>query len=344
MQLLDRERFGEISISTTLQSLQTVTDIRLRGQHDHRQVVDVSVCAYHAEHREAIHLWHHHVADNQVVVVRQQLAQSVLTITTHGEMIVVTQFLTDETRYLLVIVNHQNTIGGGRLLITFQLQTRRLVLSIVNLTLREVTVALRQANCKDATLDIVLTVATRDHAVVHIHNHLTEVQADACALHMGSGCALIETVKKMLQGTLSHARSCVCDADLHVLLQRATGLFVIALRQGNGYLTLIVTVFKRVGQQVGHHLVELCTINPHWWHIVISLKRKRDATLLGRELIQLTYALQELLQIRLLTMQPHLLLVYLTDIQDLVHQVEDTLRVVVNRIHRRLQDRRLERL
>ena len=60
---------------------------------------------------------------------------------------------------------------------------------------------------------------------------------------------------------------------------------------------------------------------------------ERDTTFFGAILKHLAYTLSEINKVGLLTVQLHLLLVNLTNIEDLVHQIQDTLGIVVNSIN-----------
>ena len=66
------------------------------------------------------------------------------------------------------------------------------------------------------------------------------------------------------------------------------------------------------------------------------IESKMDITLLSREIKHSADALCKSHQIRLLTMQLHLLLVDFTHIENLIHQVQNALRIVLNSVNSRI--------
>ena len=87
----------------------------------------------------------------------------------------------------------------------------------------------------------------------------------------------------------------------------------------------LTTVFEGVGEQVTDDLVKLTTVYPCLHLLCVGFENEVDMSLLGTELKHLTDAAHKGYQFCTLTVEMHLLLVNLTHVKDLVHQVEDTL-------------------
>ena len=90
VQLFHIERLGKEGIGSFLQTFQSVLDLALRGEQDDRNITDVGVCLDILEQCDAIHLRHHHVADDKVVLTREQGLQSFLAVRGIVETIPVT--------------------------------------------------------------------------------------------------------------------------------------------------------------------------------------------------------------------------------------------------------------
>ena len=122
-EFLHVERFGEEGVGTALETFETVGDIGLRRQHDDGNMRDVDVGLDHAEHGEAVHLGHHDIADDEVVLVGKQFAQAFLAVSAGAELVETAQLGGDVAAYLKVVVDDEHTVfatlfrfvGGGAL-------------------------------------------------------------------------------------------------------------------------------------------------------------------------------------------------------------------------------------
>ena len=109
VQFLHVERLGNIGIGTRLQALQFVLHLGLRRQHDDGQLRDLRVLLDALQHGDAVHLGHHHVADDEVVVaVRQQHLQALLAVGGVVELVAVAQLVDDVVGYLVVVVDDED--------------------------------------------------------------------------------------------------------------------------------------------------------------------------------------------------------------------------------------------
>ena len=88
VQLLHDEGLGQEGIGTALQALQTVGHVGFRRQHHHWQMREVEIRLDHAQHGEAIHLRHHHIAHHSVVFVGEQFLHGLLAIGANAEFVV----------------------------------------------------------------------------------------------------------------------------------------------------------------------------------------------------------------------------------------------------------------
>ena len=201
----------------------------------------------------------------------------------------------------------------------------------VELFLGEVAAALWQPDGEDGALYAVGAVAPADGAVVHVDNHLAQVQADARSLNVGRlvGLALVETVKEVLHRVLAHTRTGVGDGQFDVVAERTAGIVVVALREHHADVATVVAVLEGVRQQVRHHLVELCAVNP-CRDVLVAGEREVDAALAGVVLIDFVDGGDEVVHVGLAAVQVHLLLVNLAHVENLVHQREDALGVAVD--------------
>ena len=86
-------------------------------------------------------------------------------------------------------------------------------------------------------------------------------------------------------------------------------------------------IFESVGQQITNHLVELGMVYPCHQALVGMLELVSNMALVGIVFIHIKHALGKSHHIGMLALQLHLLLVDLTHIQNLVHQVQNTLGV-----------------
>ena len=338
MQLFHIEGFGQEGVSTTFQTFETIADIGHRGEHDDGYVADVDVGLDHPQHGEAVHLGHHDIADDEVVAVlgsrREQFLQSLATVGTEVELVETSQFAGDVVAYLGIVVDNEYAVFGRAIINGFPRCCRlclRFLNSLYNLLRREVGVAKRQRHREDGAAMTIGAVMGLNSAVMHVDNHLAEVQADARTLDVQAlGVAsLIETVEDVLQAVLVEPDAVVGDTEHGVLA---------VVGQTDHHLAVLGGVLERVGQEVGDNLVELATVYPDVKLLQTAvIEAEVEVTVLGAELVHLTDAADKGYQLRLLTMQMHLLLVNLTDIQNLVHKVEDTLRVTLDGVKRCLQ-------
>ena len=107
-----------------------------------------------------------------------------------------------------------------------------------DLLLRQMLLTQRQTNLKDRTL-LTLTVTSLDSTMVHIDNHLTEVQPNARTVNMQAirVGALIEAVKDMLQAVTIKSHTGINDLELEIL---------VIVREIDIYRTAIETVLKGI--------------------------------------------------------------------------------------------------
>ena len=97
---------------------------------------------------------------------------------------------------------------------------------------------------------------------------------------------------------------------------------------------MIKAVFEGIGEQVGHHLVELSAVYPgHDGCLGSRADGEVDVSLAGIILVDLVDGQQEGVHIGFLTVQLHLLLVYLANVQNLVDQSEYALCIAVDGVN-----------
>ena len=183
-----------------------------------------------------------------------------------------------------------------------------------------------QCDGEDGTSLAVSTVMCLDGSVMHVDNHLTEVQPNARTLDVETLgiLALIETVEDMLQAVLVESDT-VVDNTKHGL---------VGLRcQTDDNFAILVSVLESIRQEVRHNLIELAAVYPSIKMLqAATIEAEVEMTLLCAILEHLTDAADKGHQFCFLTMQMHLLLVYLTDIEYLVDKIEDALRITLNGI------------
>ena len=336
-QLLHIEGLGEEGIGTALQTLQAVADVGLGGKHDDGYMRQIEVGLDHAEHGEAVHLGHHDVADDEVVghvvlLGREQLLQALAAVVADAELIVVRQLGGDIAADLLVVVDDEHAthtarraqqIGGGR--------SGDILLGDVGLGLRlfdllglQMGIAQGQGDGEHRTLHAVGAVGGCYLAVVHVDNHLAEVQSDTRAVDMEAArvAALIEAVEDMLQSLAVDTAAGVADFETCLLVGGAE-------TQADG--AAVGGVLEGVGEEVDDDLVELSAVYPDVELVeAIVQELVLDAALLGVVVEHLGDAGHEADEVGLLAMEVHLLLVDLSHVENLVDEVQDALCVTLD--------------
>ena len=314
-QLRHVERLVHISVGALLQTFQAVGDIGLRREHHYGNVQQVHVRLNHAQHREAIHLRHHHIAHHEVVVVREQLLQRLLTISADAAAVVVSQLRGDVVSQLQVVVDDEHAVLiAGR---------RRCCCRFHAFLFLQVSAAQRYCH-HEARAVGVGSVVRFDGAVMEVHNHLAEVQADARSSRgvVLRVTTLIEAVEDVLQRVV---------VDAHAVVGHLEACRVARRAQRHRHVASVAAVFECVAQQICQHLVELVAVHPCLERAdAVVVEREVDVSLLGVIVEHLAHPLRECHEVGGLTVQVHLLLVNLTNVENLVHEVQDAVGVVLN--------------
>ena len=189
--------------------------------------------------------------------------------------------------------------------------------------------AQRNGYLEAGTLDAIGAVVCLDLASVHLYECLAEVQSDAGAFNVkvAAVAALVESVKESV-GLL------FLQSDAGILYLDDGVLLVLAHDEGDG--TAIEGILHGVGEQVGNHLVEVDAVYPYRQLAIgivearIFLERERDVALFCIETVERYDAVQEFLELGFLAVQMHLVLVYLSLVEYLVHQKQQALGVAVD--------------
>ena len=149
--------------------------------------------------------------------------------------------------------------------------------------------------------------------MVHLDNHLTEVQADTRALDMqGTGtAALVEPVEDLMDIALdAHAR--IDDLNHgHLMLIGYTHL--------DG--STVIGVLKSIREQIVDNLIQCGTVEPYIQPVNSRQIAEIDVPFPGCVLIGFQDIAQILYDVSLLALESHLLFVDLPDIQDLIDEV-----------------------
>ena len=181
------------------------------------------------------------------------------------------------------------------------------------------------------TLDAIGAVVCLDLASVHLYECLAEVQSYAGAfdVKVAAVAALVESVKESV-GLL------FLQSDAGILYLDDGILLVLAHDEGDG--AAIEGILHGVGEQVGNHLVEVDAVYPYRQLAIgivearIFLERECDVALFCIETVERYDAVQEFLELGFLAVQMHLVLVYLSLVEYLVHQKQQALGVAVDGI------------
>ena len=335
VQLIHIKRFSQISVGALFQTFQSVSNIGLRGKHDHRDMMQIDVGLNHTQESEAVHLRHHHIAHHQVVLLvrlgTQQALHGLAGPGDSGDVVIRTQLLLHELADFLVIVDNQHAIV--RLCLHFGSFSPYSFSPFFYLLFRQMTVTQGQANGEDTSLNI-LAIGGFDGAVMHLDHHLTEIQADTRSFDMywSRGAALIEAVEELAHITLD-AHTVVndlqhCRSSLSVSLSSC--LLVSPTKHTNLYLTVVVGILEGIRQQVVHQFVHGLAVEPDVQLIQCRNVFESNTTLFSGIFVRLQQVAHILHHIRLLTVQVHLLLVDLADIQNLVHQILHALCIMLD--------------
>ena len=124
--------------------------------------------------------------------------------------------------------------------------------------------------------------------MMHIDNHLTEVQADARTVDMEATrvTTLIEAVEDVLLTIAVESDTCIDDLECDVS---------IIVSQPDVNLSVVEAVLEGIREQIGDDLVELSAVNPYV-HLLDALmyEVELNATFLGIILEHLADALYEI--------------------------------------------------
>ena len=157
MKFLQTEWFCQISISSQLDTLQTVADFRFGSKHDNRHMTDIGITLDVFKQRDTIHLRHHHIAYHQVEISRKQLLQCLLAIVADYKAIPVTQFRLDVTANLDIIIHQQDfTVSASRTSLLFH---SGIHVVRINLVILKMLFTQRQFYDETGTARSILTVA-----------------------------------------------------------------------------------------------------------------------------------------------------------------------------------------
>ena len=99
--------------------------------------------------------------------------------------------------------------------------------------------------------------------MVHVHNHLTEIQANSCTDNMllSGIVSLVEPVEDVFPGVFIHAYAIVDDLQ--------SGL-TVGIGQSHVDAAALTTELKGIRQQVGDDLVEQVWVNPYFFLFIVS--------------------------------------------------------------------------
>ena len=331
VQLVHVERLGDVGIGSALQSLELIFHSSFRGEHDDRQLRDVGVLLDAPQQGDAVHLGHHHIADDEVVGTGEQHLQCLLAVGCVVELVSVAQFANDVVGDFLVIIGNEDAeLAIGVLSATCRQDLTGWVVSD-NLLRLQVIVALRNGDDEASTLFTIGAILCLDLTSVHLDNVLAQVQTDACALHTEAvGIAtLIEAVEEALLVFVLDAHPVVNQLNLYV---------VFLLLQHHLHLSPIVGVLEGVAQEIADDLVEVDAVYPCQHMIFVVLEGEGDVALIGIVLVEFTDARDEVHEIRLAAVQLHLVLVYPALIKYLVDEQHKPLGITVDGVDRRLKN------
>ena len=185
---------------------------------------------------------------------------------------------------------------------------------------REVSLTQWQVDGEDATLHI-FTVCSLDGAMMHLNHHLTEVQTNTCTLDMKGMRSTIEAVEEPI-GIAFDAHTRINN------LQNSSIPLAFCHAHLNG--STVIGVFEGIRQQVIYDLIKRTAVEPHIQLVNSGLIMEINVALLSCVVIRLQDITYILYHIRLLTLQLHLLLINLTDVQNLIHQVLNALGIMLD--------------
>ena len=114
---------------------------------------------------------------------------------------------------------------------------------------------------------------------------------------------------------------CQSDAGVHYL---DDGILIV-LAHHEGDVSAIEGILHGIGEQVGDDLVKVDAVYPNlqgvaFFQTAVFFQLQGNATLLSVKLVERQNAAQEFLEVGLLAVQVHLVLIYLTLVQNLVYQ------------------------
>ena len=305
--------------------------LALRGEQDDWNIADVAVALDVLEHRDSIHLRHHHIAYHEVVLAGEQHLQTLLAVAGMLKAVPVAQFGLDILGNLVVIVNYQDIEVAVGLYFLFGNLLLLLVFFFQYLAWLQMAVAQRDTYFEAGTLDAVGTVVGLNLASVHFYKRLTEVESDTGSFDMETAAvvSLIETFEEAVSLFFLQSDACIFYPDDGIL-------FVFTYDNSN--LAAIKGILHGIGEQVGDNLVKVDAVYPNLQFAFIAAEAfvffelKGDVALLCIEAVERYDAMQEFLERSLLTVEMHLVLVYLSLIKYLVYQKQEALGIAVDGI------------
>ena len=286
----------------------------------------------------AIHLGHHDIRHHQVGLLRQDELHRLLAVAGGHYLIDRLQFGPDKGADLLVVVHHQDLVGGlGTdglpvfLLLPrpYRRQPRRLrklervEVRLLGAQLVGTQVGIAQRNMDDEDASVcVLAVHCHDGPVMQFHQQTCQVQPDAEAQRIGvqGGGSLIEAFEDAFQLVLVDARTGVRHGNLDIILQGAAALGVMALAQDNADISAVGRVLEGIGKDVDQDFIKVVAVNPGIEFVRLVLEGEGDVLLLRLEREELVEVVDEDHEVRPAERHLHLPLVDAADVEQLVEQ------------------------
>ena len=176
--------------------------------------------------------------------------------------------------------------------------------------------------------DTISTIVCLDGASVHEDNGATEVESDTCSLYVQvtGALTLIESFEQAV-GLL------ILEADTRVDDLEDGLLFMTTYLDVN--MSFIESILHGIGEDVADDFVEVDTVYPYidglvFGKTIACFQGDADISLLGIEVEERTDAFSEAHQVGLLTVQVHLVLIYLSFIENLVDEQEQALCIAID--------------
>src|SRR5882724_747439 len=171
-----------------------------------------------------------------------------------------------------------------------------------------------------------------DRSFMQAHEFPGDGQADAAALvdHGARDLVLIEPVEDLLLLFFFHADPCVPDHEL----EQALFLYVLARQpvQLNHDQSLLGGELKGIGKKIEHDPFQLILVEERVQAFFGSMKRKIDVLFLGHIRKGKRKLFYEFYDVALAEAELQLLLFQLAEVQQLIHHVQETPGVPVNKL------------